>query len=241
MKKIFTMYEVTHKQINFIPKGRTPIFVGCGKNIGNYLSDNTGDNISVKNPFYCELTALYWIWKNDTTSNYVSIEHYRRFFMGHFCILSPNKISRILKKNDVVTSKVFKFDCSIYDYYKKNHYSEDIDALREIIISKYPTYLEAYDSYFSGHESFMLNMVACKKTIFDEYCSWLFDVLFALEKKIDIRNRDTYQSRVFGFISERLFNVWVKNQNLKTKSLNIFYLKKNIASSFLYSIYKSVR
>lgn len=29
-----------------------------------YIGDNTGDNISLRNPNYCELTGLYWAWKN---------------------------------------------------------------------------------------------------------------------------------------------------------------------------------
>ena len=75
-----SMYMVTHKTVNFIPDERTPIFVGKGQNKKNYLSDNIGINISNKNKNYSELTALYWIWKNDKSSSYVSIEHYRRFY-----------------------------------------------------------------------------------------------------------------------------------------------------------------
>ena len=29
-----------------------------------YQKDNVGDNISIKNPRYCELTGIYWAWKN---------------------------------------------------------------------------------------------------------------------------------------------------------------------------------
>ena len=41
--------------------------------------DNTGDNISEKNPLYCELTGIYWLWKN-TTADYKGLMHYRRIF-----------------------------------------------------------------------------------------------------------------------------------------------------------------
>lgn len=45
----------------------TPIHVGAAKadrRFEQMLSDDTGDQISAKNPMYCELTAQYWAWKN---------------------------------------------------------------------------------------------------------------------------------------------------------------------------------
>ena len=42
-----------------------PLHVGAeGKSDLGYTKDNTGDNISAKNPNFCELTGLYWAWKN---------------------------------------------------------------------------------------------------------------------------------------------------------------------------------
>ena len=65
------MYVVTHKALEYIPKDRTPIFVGGRTNDKGYLTDKTGEEISKKNPYYCELTAIYWIRKNDHSSKYV--------------------------------------------------------------------------------------------------------------------------------------------------------------------------
>ena len=59
------------------------------------------------------------------------------------------------------------------------------------------------------------NMFVMKYDDFVNYCEWLFSVLAIVEKNIDINNRDTYQKRVFGFMAERLFNIWVlKNKNI---------------------------
>ena len=77
--KIFVVYHKPAKLIK--SKIFVPIHVGRsvgendskdGKIDGKYLNwlhknmqgDNTGDNISNANRNYCELTALYWIWKN---------------------------------------------------------------------------------------------------------------------------------------------------------------------------------
>lgn len=42
--------------------------------------DNTGENISAKNPRYCELTTQYWVWKNQSQAEYIGFQHYRRYF-----------------------------------------------------------------------------------------------------------------------------------------------------------------
>lgn len=59
-----------------------PIQVGAeGKEkIEGYIQDNTGENISSKNPYFCELTGLYWAWKN-LDADYVGLVHYRRYFI----------------------------------------------------------------------------------------------------------------------------------------------------------------
>ena len=44
-----------------------------------YIKDNTGENISDKNKNYCELTGLYWAWKN-LNADYIGLAHYRRHF-----------------------------------------------------------------------------------------------------------------------------------------------------------------
>ena len=57
----------------------TPIQVGKALSKYNlpYQGDNTGDNISLKNPYYSELTAQYWGWKNKAAiSNFFSMMLY---------------------------------------------------------------------------------------------------------------------------------------------------------------------
>lgn len=223
-----SMYVVTHRESDYLPESRC--FVGVGGNqINNVVVyDNFGNNISYKNKEYCELTALYWIWKNDTVSNIVSFEHYRRFFCKRFSLLKAKpikigKVRKILKKYDVIVSNKFYFNEGIYDYYKNNHNAKDLDMCREIISAECPEFLNSFDYIMLSKSAYMCNMFIISKKLLNEYCEWLFNIFDILEKKIDISNYDTYQRRVFGFLSERLLNVWIFHKGLKTYELPIYF------------------
>jgi len=225
MGKALSMYVVTHKQMSHEVVGRTVIGVGNKPIEGVTIYDNCGDNISEKNKNYCELTALYWIWKNDKDSKYIGIEHYRRFFCENISIFRPNvlsnqKIEEILTKYDCISPRKIRFDQSIYEFYKSNHIIEDLDKCREYIKEHKAEYLKDYDDVINGYEMSICNMAIMPREIFCNYCEWLFDILFSVEKEIDLEKRDSYQKRVYGFLSERLLNVWLHHQKL-----NIYYCK----------------
>lgn len=216
------MYMVTHKAVDFIPKGRIPIFVGNGENTQGYISDNSGDNISNKNKNYCELTALYWIWKNSSSSDSVAIEHYRRFFMDPQkifpTIISQEKINKLVSDGKVVVPMQRKWAISIGEHYKREHSTKDFNNVHKIIMEEFPDYIEDFDFVMNGDKAHMYNMAALSKDLFDNYCGWLFKILFELEKITDLSGRSPYQQRAYGFLSERLFNVWL-HHNIDDKDI----------------------
>lgn len=88
------IYVMTHKAIEPISNDiYLPLHVGKkGKEDLGYPGDDTGDSISEKNNHYCELTGLYWIWKN-VRCDIVGICHYRRFFVKDEHILEKDYIA----------------------------------------------------------------------------------------------------------------------------------------------------
>ena len=98
---------------------------------------------------------------------------------------------------------------------------EIFDILERIIKSNYPEFSNAFDKYFCQNKSVLFNMMFCRAKIFDEYCEWLFGILFELEKNIDISNLNDYQKRLFGFLSETLLNIWILQKGYTYKNINI--------------------
>ena len=94
----------THKQY-WMPEDSVylPIHVGRkDKSDIGYIGDHTGDNISSKNANYCELTGLYWAWKN-LDADYIGLVHYRRYF-------TRKEVRSIEdKKNQILTGQEWKY------------------------------------------------------------------------------------------------------------------------------------
>ena len=255
--KIFTCY---HKPSIFVQNSIVTPIQG-GKSISKIdlgiLGDNTGDNISNKNQNYCELTVLYWIWKNLSDYDYIGLQHYRRFFnftntQKKFHILKytfledygfTNKnISNILKNYDIILPSKSNLRVSLYEHYKKNHVIEDMDLVLKLIKRKYPEMYEESVNILNDKYMYIANMFVMSRDLFNEYMNWLFDILFDLEKIIqkDVNKRDVYQKRVYGFLSERLETVFIlyklKVKNLKIKEVPILFHENSLKKYLRYQI-----
>lgn len=253
-KKTIKILIATHKDYK-MPKDNIylPIQVGAeGKKKLEFIGDNTGDNISAKNANYCELTALYWAWKN-LDCDIIGLNHYRRYFT-----LDPNvnykdsnvfeyilkeiDILNILNDYDIIVSKkkkmLFK---TVESNYAQQHYINDLIITREVVKKLYPKYLDAFDVTMKKHEMSICNMFIMPKKLFNEYAEWLFKILFEVEKKTDITSYSTLQKRIYGFISERLFNVWLEyHKDLKTKEIRILSLEKDNLKTIMKKAYRRI-
>ncbi|MCR4901945.1 MAG: DUF4422 domain-containing protein [Butyrivibrio sp.] len=177
--KIFVSY---HKKC-FVPHNKLlfPIQVGAAissERFENMLHDDEGDNISAKNPNYCELTAQYWAWKN-ADADYYGFFHYRRymsFAKGKFPAnnfedieidyltdksiqklgINEDEMQELINKYDVITTTPANIKKQYFEL--KNNYeqysdvqdmhAEDVDILLEIIREKYPDYYDTAYNYF---------------------------------------------------------------------------------------------
>ena len=217
MSKI-SMYVMAHKKY-YAPKIDIfkPMQVGAAlhDDLG-YIRDDTGDNISVKNPNYSELTGVYWVWKNDHDSDIVGICHYRRFFADdNLELVNGDYIEKALENAEVVTTHPAKTKDSLYAEYCLAHNEADLIETRKAIQKLYPDYLETFDEVMNGRLLYFANMMIARKSVFDAYCKWLFDILFEVERNLDISEYTDYNKRVFGFISERLLAVWLQKNQIR--------------------------
>ena len=235
------MLVVTHKKYQFPNDGiYIPIQVNsCNNGKFGYQTDLEGDNISQKNNNYCELTALYWAWKN-LKCDYIGINHYRRYMTlkskKHIkkaktidekfeLILSKKEIEEEMNNYDIMVPMTKLYIKNVYSKYAQQHHIKDLDNCRNIITKLYPDYINSFDKIMKRKQYCICNMCVMPKKKFNDYCKWLFDILFELEKNTDISNYSPLQKRIYGFLSERLFNVWIEKNKLKVKKVNMVSLE----------------
>lgn len=231
-----SIYIITHKKFQqqmLTDSAYKTLLVGAYKGhiTGEYF-DDVGENISEKNKNYCELTGLYWLWKHSSDS-YIGIVHYRRYFTHDFygrVALKSDEINRLLTKYEIIVPFHRTYDKSIEeDYCEMSGFKKDLDKVRIIIEQKCPEYLNDFDEIMSGHKAYLYNMFITNKINYDSYCKWLFSILFELEKHIDLTDYNEYQKRIYGFLSERLLNVWIRHNKLKLCEVGVLSTERKVS------------
>lgn len=225
-----------HKKYQ-MPKDKLylPLQVGAeGKDSIGYKRDDEGKNISSKNLYFCELTGIYWAWKN-LDADYIGLAHYRRHFAFKktnkkdlfSSVLTLKEANEILKETDIIVPNKRRYYIeNLYSHYEHTMYVEPLDITREIISKKYPKYLEEFDKLKKRRSAHMFNMFIMKKDKLDEYCTWLFDILFELEKKVDSKKYDNFHARFYGRVSELLLDVWINTNGYSYKEVKVISMEK---------------
>lgn len=182
-----------------------------------YIVDSEGISISERNPYYCELTALYWAWKNDTSGEWGGLNHYRRYFLSDRTheILTRDEIESLLSTHDVILWNEIVWPESVeWSYYRGAGYRKDILLLKNIMNKLYPDYINAFETVLKGKTASYANMFVMRRDFFDDYCEWLFSLLFEMEKTLNMSGYTVQEKRVYGYLGEILLNVYVKKNEL---------------------------
>lgn len=192
--------------------------------------DDTGDNISSRNGSYCELTGMYWAWKNLKDVDVIGLCHYRRYFDFHHQTPSwaphsvrstadftntnldiPEEVLQKVHQGAILTPRYTNCQLNMMADYCCSHNSDDFKVLQHIICQSQPESIKKafYRVMYCCNNRPSYNMFIMKWSDFDDYCSWLFPILQEVEANIDITHYTTLQQRIYGYMSERLFLVWL--------------------------------
>ena len=200
----------------------------------NMIGDDTGDNISHLNRYFCELTGIYWAYKNyDKLGNpdYIGFMHYRRQFVfdenhepkwdifnrynNKYFILKKDydkKLAKLLDEYDVLVAYKASFAETVEEQYKNCpfHTEKDFDDLKQFIKERYSKDFNVFNDYIHGHEAYFANMFIMKKDLFFQYCEFLFDICFGIHKNLNYKDRDSQALRAVGFLSETITGFYYK-------------------------------
>lgn len=220
--------------------------IQVGKSLANsdlgFIGDDTGENISWKNASYCELTGMYWAWKNLKGVDYIGLCHYRRYFdFNHIgrkyfplTTIETEKFNLLnleindrsiewLDKGGWIVAKPVHLYTSLYFQYCGDHISTDFKVLGDAIRNTLPHhFFQAFwDSQMRSNIFSPYNMFIMPWSQFDKYCNWLFGLLKSVEDEIDISNYSSFQKRVFGYLAERLLNLYIYAEGIRTMKIPI--------------------
>ena len=159
----------THKSYS-MPAGPAylPLHVGAaGKPSLGFARDDTGDNISTRNATFCELTGLYWAWKNLPGEDALGLLHYRRLFRA-----TPDELAAALEKVPCVLPKRRNYFIeTTYSQYVHAHHAADLDTTRAILAERHPDFLGAFDATMRSTRGHRFNMLVMRRPLLDAYCT----------------------------------------------------------------------
>lgn len=171
------------------------------------IADTTDDfvgGLSERNGNYSELSVTYWAWKN-CQSDYIGICHYRRVYG-----ITNKEMQGIIESGvDLILTLPYMCKESAKEQYFRYVSEEDYEVFIKCLRDSYGS-LESWNDIEKALDNqyvYNYNMLIARREIFDEYCRFVFPVLFEMEKYYEglgIKRNDRY----LGYFGEILSSVF---------------------------------
>lgn len=177
-----------------------------------FQTDDTGDNISCKNGSYCELTAMYWAWKNLHDVDYIGLAHYRRYLD-----INPANIKQTLGNAKMLLPKPYHARFNNYTNLALLLTHEETIVAIDTLIKMYPDAKEAVLDYFYRSNRYsVFNMFISDWDTFDEYCRFLFPYLEKLDELLQPHSYNRLKRNI-GYIAEAIMGFWIIYRKIPVK------------------------
>ncbi len=224
------IFMCCHRQFDIVPPLCIPIQAGAALNppVAGAISDAEGESISEKNREYCELTAIYSVWRNHT-ADYYGFCHYRRLFCFDGSVKkpylakkslsekerqrllgTPQQISQLLEGCDICIPRAEDMGISARQYYidSRYHYKEDLELFTQLLCKRHPELASAAEEYLSQSRQYFCNMFIMKQQHFHRYCGILFPLLEEFDS-LKSPHHDFQSDRVDGYLAELFTGIFV--------------------------------
>lgn len=197
------------------------IVVGSTKNMFPELDEgrekfvidvpHEGDNIDRLNPWYCELTGLYYLWKNSD-AYYVGLEHYRRFFAStrkEKSRMDIKEAGEILETHDMIVTEYFhgpKY--TALDWFKDSKFIYHLDKFVDVLDD---TDKAGFKEYLVRHSLIQCNMFIGKRPVMERWCNYIFELLSKYDK---LSPPSANNKRMNGYFAEHIFGYWLEKEKV---------------------------
>lgn len=194
-----------------------------------FLTDipHEGENIDPLNPWYCELTGLFHMWKNSDAF-YVGLEHYRRFFLSMKYPkrrMGIDEAQKILDKCDMIVTEYNhgpRYDAA--RWFADSKYTGHLERFMEVLD---PETREGFNAYLHRHTLIVCNMFIGKRPVMERWCNYIFDLLVKYGKHVQL---NASNRRMPGYFAEHIFGYWLEKEKVplfKAPKVDIEYIERN--------------
>lgn len=161
----------------------------------------------------------------DSSTGCVNVYRWNKQYERMIAVDNPSLINRAIEGYDVVLPPRFPIrnwgsDTVVHQLgtipqlnRRPQYNREHVERALSVVESAEPDYAkELHEVFFeAGGEYYFYNAYVMRWELFHRYNQWLFPLLFAIHDELDYSRLTASESRLLGFLAERLLNVYLRH------------------------------